>query len=51
MLFHKIDESCWDTLVTFLVYLERMPESIPEFNIVASEIVLDETIIATLRKI
>lgn len=51
MLFHKIDESCWDILVTFLVYLERMPESITEYNIVASEFKLDETIIATLRKI
>ena len=51
MLFHKIDESCWDILVTFLVYLERMPESVPEYNIISSEITLDETIIATLRKI
>jgi hypothetical protein len=51
MLFHKIDESCWDILVTFLVYLERMPESVPEYNIISSEIALDEIIIATLRKI
>jgi hypothetical protein len=51
MLFHKIEESCWDALITFLVYLDRMPESLPEFNIVLSEIVLDETIIAILRKI
>ena len=51
MLFYKIDESCWDTLVTFLVYLDRMPEMIPEFNIVLSDIILDESIISTLRKI
>jgi hypothetical protein len=51
MLFYKIDESCWDTLVTFLVYLDRMPEMIPEFNIVLSDVVLDEKIISTLRKI
>lgn len=51
MLFHKIEESCWDSLITFLVYLDRMPESLPEFNIVLSEIALDETIIAILRKI
>ena len=51
MLFYKIDESCWDTLITFLVYLDRMPETIPEFNIVLSDIVLDESIISTLRKI
>lgn len=51
MLFYKIDESCWDTLITFLVYLDRMPEAIPELNIVLSDIVLDEKIISTLRKI
>ena len=51
MLFYKIDESCWDTLVTFLVYLDRMPETIPELNLVLSDVVLDETIISTLRKI
>ena len=51
MLFHKIDESCWAALVTFLVYLDRMPETLPEYKIVLSDIALDETIIATLRKI
>lgn len=51
MLFYKIDESCWDSLITFLVYLDRMPETIPELNIVLSDVVLDETIISTLRKI
>lgn len=51
MLFYKIDESCWDILVTFLVYLNRMPDSIPEFGIVLSDITLDETIIGVLRKI
>jgi len=51
MLFYKIDESCWDTLITFLVYLDRMPEMIAEFNIVLSDVILDETIISTLRKI
>lgn len=51
MLFYKIDKHCWDTLITFLVYLDRMPESIPEFGIILSEHALDETIIATLRKI
>lgn len=51
MLFYKVEESCWDVLVTFLVYLDRMPETIPEYGIVLSEIKLDETVIATLRKI
>lgn len=51
MLFYKMDRSCWDTLVTFLVYLDRMPETIPEFNIILSNIILDETVIGTLRNI
>jgi hypothetical protein len=51
MLFHKIDKSCWGVLVTFLVYLDRMPEELPEYGIILSDIVLDETIISTLRKI
>jgi hypothetical protein len=51
MLFYKVEESCWDVLVTFLVYLDRMPETIPDYGIVLSEIKLDENVIATLRKI
>lgn len=51
MLFYKIEESCWDVLVTFLVYLGRMPEKLPQYGITLSEIKLDETVIATLRNI
>lgn len=51
MLFYKIDKACWDSLITFLVYLERMPETLPEYGIVLSDIKLDETIISILRKI
>jgi hypothetical protein len=51
MLFYKIEESNWDALVTFLVYLNRMPETLPEYGIVLSDVSLDEKIIATLRKI
>ena len=51
MLFYKIEESNWDALITFLVYLERMPEAIPQYGIKLSDIKLDEKIIATLRNI
>jgi hypothetical protein len=51
MLFYKIDQSCWDVLITFLVYLNKMPEKVVEYKINLSDYVLDETIIATLRKI
>jgi len=51
MLFYKIDSSCWDTLITFLVYLERMPEIVPNYGIKLSDVKLDEKVIITLRKI
>jgi hypothetical protein len=51
MLFTKIDQECWDSLTTFLVYLQRMPEVIPELGIKLYNIQLDETIIEVLRKI
>ena len=51
MLFYKVDEECWDVLVTFLVYLERMPETLPEYGIILSEVILDEKVISILRKI
>jgi hypothetical protein len=51
LLFVKIDEECWNSLVTFLVYLERMPETLPKYSIKLSDVVLDETIISVLRKI
>ena len=51
MLFHKIDKESWDSLITFLVYLERMPEELPQYSIKLSDIKLDEFIIANLRNI
>lgn len=51
MLFYKIEQDLWTQLITFLVYLNRMPETIPEYGINLTDIKLDETIIAVLRKI
>ena len=51
MMFYKIDQSCWDVLITFLVYLERMPEELPNYSIKLSDVKLDEQIISMLRKI
>jgi hypothetical protein len=51
MLFYKVDENCWDVLTTFLVYLDRMPETLADYGIILSEVVLDERVISTLRKI
>lgn len=51
MLFYKIDTEYWGVLTTFLVYLERMPEELPQHSLKLSDIPLDETIIQALRKI
>lgn len=51
MLFYKVDESCWDILVTFLVYLNKMPETVSDYKINLSDYILDETVIAKLREI
>lgn len=51
MLFFRIEEELWNYLVTFLIYLQRMPEQLPDSNIKTSEISLDQGIIERLRKI
>lgn len=51
MLFYKIDKDYWNSLVTFLVFLDRMPDEVPQYRIKLSEIKLDEHIIHILRKI
>lgn len=51
MLFFKIDKECWDSLTTFLVFLNRMPEEVPNHKIKLSEIELDEYVINVLRNI
>ena len=51
MLFFKIEKEYWETLVTFLVFLGRMPEEIPQYGLKLSDVRLDDKIINTLRKI
>jgi hypothetical protein len=50
MLFDKIDKDCWATLITFLVYLNRMPDEVLSHGIKLSDVTLDENIIEVLRK-
>jgi hypothetical protein len=49
LLFFKIEENFYSILKTFLVYLNYLPEEIPEVDI--TEIPLDIKIISTLREI
>ena len=51
MLFYKIDEENWNTLITFLVYLERMPNKLSEFNIELADIKLDNDVVKVLRNL
>jgi len=51
MLFYKIDEENWDILITFLVYLDRMPEKLPEFGIELADIKLDNNVVTVLRNL
>lgn len=51
MLFHKIDEEYWPAMITFLVFLGRMPDEIPQYKIKLSDVQLDEYVISVLRNI
>ena len=51
MLFYKIDKEYWESLTTFLVFLGRMPEEVPQFGVKLSNIELDEYVINVLRNI
>lgn len=51
LLFFKVDKQYWNILATFLVYLNQMPDEIPEFGIKLSNFPLDNKIIDVLRSI
>lgn len=51
ILFYKLDKEYWNILITFLIYLNRMPDTVPQYNIITSDYVLDDFIISILRKI
>lgn len=51
MLFFKVVKEQWTGLATFLLYLNRLPEELKEFNIKSSDIHLDEYIIKKLREL
>jgi hypothetical protein len=51
MLFFKIDKEHWDFLVTFLVFLGRMPDELPQYNLKLSDLEMDSYIMSILREI
>ena len=50
-LFFKIDRQFWSTLATFLVFIERMPQEIPQLGVRLTELTLEEPILHRLRNI
>ncbi|CAB4127350.1 hypothetical protein UFOVP84_143 [uncultured Caudovirales phage] len=51
ILFYKLDKEYWNILITFLIYLNRMPDFVPQYGIIASDFELDDYIISKLREI
>lgn len=51
ILFFKLDKNYWNVLITYLIYLNRMPDTVSQYNIITSNFSLDQNIIDTLRKI
>jgi len=50
-LFHKLDKQYWNVLVTFLVYLDRMPDEIPSMALKLTDFQLDQVVIQRLREL
>lgn len=51
MLFFRIGSEDWGRLATYLLFINQMPEQIPEFGISTIDLPLDQSIITELRKL
>lgn len=51
MLFYKIDKQYWNYLITVLIYLNRMPDYVPEYRINIVDYMPDDGLVNTLRKL
>ena len=51
MLFYKIPHNQWGILSTFLLFLNRLPETVPDKLINTTDILIDKTIANKLRMI
>lgn len=51
MLFYKINKEDWPLLATFLVYLNRMPDYLDNYNVRLSDLKLDDNVIKILRNL
>lgn len=51
LLFFKMDKQYWGILATFMLYLNIMPDTIPELDVKLSNLQLDQEVIKKLRNI
>lgn len=51
MLFFKMDQEHWSYLITALIYLNRMPEHVPECSLRVSDVNLDSRMVTALRNL
>lgn len=51
MLLYKIPKQQWPALLSFIVYLDRLPDYVVEYNLRAEEVTLDLNIINRLKLI
>lgn len=51
MLFYKIPSNHWNILNTFLIFLNRSPEYIEDFNLYTVELEIDQTVADKLREL
>lgn len=51
MLFFKLDKEYWSYLVTVLIYLNRMPEVVPDYSVRMTDIHLDQPLVTALRNL
>jgi hypothetical protein len=51
ILFYKVNPKYWNVLMTFLLYLNVMPDSLPQYNIVLSDFELDLEVYSVLKDI
>jgi len=51
MMFYKVDKIYWGKLITFLLFIDRMPDTIPEFGIFLSDFAIDQKILQELNQL
>lgn len=51
LLFFRCEKEIWGKLCAFLLYINRLPDTIPEFDFCISDIEIDMSIAEELRKL